>query len=736
MGGKQYLQTGSSGVLIPADSLALGGSDRARLVPFTLDCYYVDFDGTNFVRVLKKFEIPEFKDAMSVRGLPILPISVAVQEGLINIEDVRTRASAFIAYTRSTYSYYRGRSICREPDGELLRRVEKGGLESTVVFPENIESPIVVDFERCFQEQPSWKPCRASRELSTLRHIVIPSAGMDDDRVWDLRMAERVLEYTDQSQSIELHSRVPPTGDDLLLLPDRLFAYVLRTRQWEGSQSENYLTGIEADHTAWDLLQIDSRHKSIIQALMATHFRKKKPQRRQFDLVQDKGKGLIILLHGVPGVGKTSTAETVAQFYNKPLLPITCGDLGLTSIEVEKNLQKSFQLAQAWECVLLLDEADVFLAERTQDNLERNALVSVFLRVMEYYEGILFLTTNKVGAFDDAFKSRISMSLYYPPLQQHQTEKIWDMQIKRTEKLSREANPDDESQHVKFNHDEVMAMAREIWSTQQNHLFFQPVWNGRQIRNAFQTAVALAEWHQQEDKVPGPIRVKGEHFYKVSIVSNEFNAYLWSVTKQKGEAGYNFYKGYRYDGFDPGQPAGPGWRSAKAQQQQQAGIGMDMGGQGMWNSPQSSMMGMGMNAQPGGLGAVSFGGNNKQNQGGFASNHGLNQADFPSGRWQTNSGAMGNPGVSGPMGGLGGGMLNASIGGQVGMGMPSANVQTVPGQGVGMAQGASGQTADQQQRQQQQQQQQYIGAQTGLQNGGGMRLMPDQGNPQVRSNLW
>lgn len=48
----------------------------------------------------------------------------------------------------------------------------------------------------------------------------------------------------------------------------------------------------------------------------------------------------------------------------------------MTPTEVESNLQNAFQMAQAWDCVLLLDEADVFLAERSQDNIERNALVS------------------------------------------------------------------------------------------------------------------------------------------------------------------------------------------------------------------------------------------------------------------------------------------------------------------------------------------------------------------------
>jgi AAA+ superfamily predicted ATPase len=115
-----------------------------------------------------------------------------------------------------------------------------------------------------------------------------------------------------------------------------------------------------------------------------THFRRKGKKGEpstwendeQFDLVRDKGKGLIILLHGAPGVGKTSTAECVAESNNVPLLPITCGDLGITAQDVERKLEMNFRLAQAWGCVLLLDEADVFLAQRTSSDLERNAVVS------------------------------------------------------------------------------------------------------------------------------------------------------------------------------------------------------------------------------------------------------------------------------------------------------------------------------------------------------------------------
>lgn len=97
----------------------------------------------------------------------------------------------------------------------------------------------------------------------------------------------------------------------------------------------------------------------------------------QFDLVKGKGKGLIILLHGAPGVGKTSTAECVAANAGRALFPITVGDLGGHSAqEVEKNLEKYFDLARKWSCVLLLDEADVFLSSRQKGDITQNSLVS------------------------------------------------------------------------------------------------------------------------------------------------------------------------------------------------------------------------------------------------------------------------------------------------------------------------------------------------------------------------
>lgn len=242
------------------------------------------------------------------------------------------------------------------------------------------------------------------------------------------------------------------------------------------------------------------------------------------DIVQGKGTGLILLLHGAPGVGKTSTAECIAELTRRPLFPITCGDIGDNATDVQRNLEQNFHLAHHWNCVLLLEygslltlpilapfdtdihhsEADVFLAQRERTDLKRNALVSVFLRVLEYYRGILFLTTNRVGSFDEAFKSRIHLSLHYPPLDRQSTIKVWEMNLKEAAKRGLDV---DERQIKKFakKHAKRHCRLTDDSENQPNSVAGSCAWNGRQIRNAFQTAIALAVWVSKQSFIRLPL---------------------------------------------------------------------------------------------------------------------------------------------------------------------------------------------------------------------------------------
>jgi SpoVK/Ycf46/Vps4 family AAA+-type ATPase len=213
-------------------------------------------------------------------------------------------------------------------------------------------------------------------------------------------------------------------------------------------------------------------------------------------VIEGKGNGLIILLHGGPGTGKTLTAESIAEFTGKPLYRVTCGDIGTNPEDVEKYLEAVLMIGKIWGCIVLLDEADVFLEERSQTDLQRNALVSVFLRVLEYYDGILILTTNRVGTFDEAFKSRIQLAIHYPALDKSGRMEIWSNFINSLDKKS--AKVDELNLKVDF-----LSRSRL---------------NGRQIRNTVRTAMQLAEFRKEI--------MDYTHFERVLEVADEFERYI------------------------------------------------------------------------------------------------------------------------------------------------------------------------------------------------------------------
>ncbi|CAB9527803.1 AAA family ATPase [Seminavis robusta] len=146
----------------------------------------------------------------------------------------------------------------------------------------------------------------------------------------------------------------------------------------------------------------------------------------ELDVVANKGGASIFLLQGPAGVGKTLTAEAIAELLKKPLYIVTAGDLGITAAEVEKTLGSVLELCQTWDALVLLDEADVFLEVRSSTEIQRNALVCVMLRLLEYYSGCLFLSSNRpASAIDPAIASRITVMLQYPPLDADGRSKVW-----------------------------------------------------------------------------------------------------------------------------------------------------------------------------------------------------------------------------------------------------------------------------------------------------------------------
>ncbi|EMD86517.1 hypothetical protein COCC4DRAFT_166974 [Bipolaris maydis ATCC 48331] len=559
--------------------------DRKKAA-FSVSCVYIDFDGKHIGPVEKLFDFKRFEGEREVTSLEVYPLR-------------------FHPFRRSEYSDTEWKELAHCPDQERYRQklilrgnkfLEVAGVRHmyyagpTLEVKDEVESPVVIDFETAFtmqddqtalrnQEQSPWKP-----ELITLIGNVVAEENDDivlgpcmgdccgDDYVYDDQYVDEKerSEYInsllpastglDEQPPITIMPRLlkelqtgpkgnaPCSEDELVIMSYRVFGFVLRSRKWakldlshltevhpqEAASMTSNIAGKDTSHqqreedepsSVFDRLVLEKGHHTMIVSLIAQHFRDKKSttgQREEFDLVKGKGKGLILLLHGAPGVGKTSTAEGVAEMFKKPLFQITCGDLGTTATEVESALEMNFSLANKWDCILLLDEADVFLAERTKEDFKRNGLVAVFLRLMEYYSGILFLTTNRVGDFDEAFTSRIHVSLYYPELSIDKTVQVFKINMDMIQ-----ARFDAKSRVIKIDREDIAAFAAKYFDK-----YPHARWNGRQIRNACQTAVALAESEalsrvpQDTENQNTVVHLTVKHFEVVRKAYLDFTKYM------------------------------------------------------------------------------------------------------------------------------------------------------------------------------------------------------------------
>lgn len=241
------------------------------------------------------------------------------------------------------------------------------------------------------------------------------------------------------------------------------------------------------------------------------------------DFIAQKGLGYIMLFSGNPGVGKTATAESIAELLHVPLCIISVGNLGTSAESVESALQDILELASKWNAVLLLDEADIFLEQRTKHDLHRNAVVSVFLRLLEYYQGVLCLTTNRSEEIDVAFHSRIHISLPFPDLTEGNREQIWRHFARITEGKAESAAvkrkggksgdtaetvsstngekttglPPSSSSSTDVHHSSTNNNLIDLSNSDFRKLSQTPL-NGRQIKNAFKTAVLLASYKKEK----------------------------------------------------------------------------------------------------------------------------------------------------------------------------------------------------------------------------------------------
>ncbi|KAI9850722.1 MAG: hypothetical protein M1838_005213 [Thelocarpon superellum] len=493
---------------------------------YTIEGRYLEYDGKSFGMGTMDVEVDSFKGPRRIPSLATYPLQYHKDPDGLR-QQLIERGRKFVALTGMKYRFHRGMAFTKKKravvkvningrimiDPAIHRRVNPNYQISTV-RPKNLdEDPDYEDSEddSCCQcgsdededEHKGGKPA-GDDEAKTKRkwkvfedekgdvHVEKVEVEVDSDGE---EVVKQKLENLDEKKEDAF------TDEELLVASPVVLGFAFSEKTWL-EFTVSGVKDIEWNEGAFDSLVLPDNQKSIVKALVESHTFH--AAQSIDDVIQGKGRGLVAVLHGPPGTGKTLTAEGIAELLKCPLYMVSAGELGTDPRTLETELNRILDIAHSWGAVLLLDEADVFLEKRTIQDIHRNALVSIFLRLLEYFQGILFLTTNRVETFDDAFQSRIHIALRYGELTTKAKKTVWKMFLEKVRAMEGvEMTP--------FTEENFDTLAR-------NNL------NGRQIKNCVRTAQALAV-NQRE-------KLSMTHIRRVLDVAESFDHDL------KGGTGY------------------------------------------------------------------------------------------------------------------------------------------------------------------------------------------------------
>lgn len=206
--------------------------------------------------------------------------------------------------------------------------------------------------------------------------------------------------------------------------------------------------------------------------------------------MQRQGAAISVLLHGLPGMGKTATVEAMAQRVGKPFFAIAARDLGLDAREQGRNLHEIFRLGELWDCILLFEDIESILAPGAigGSTLQQQQVASSkylssatfkrcfpqrlsadtslgFLQEMERYNGVVFLTSNRPGRLGEVLVSHLLLQFHYGHLTARQYRDIWETNLDRLKTIEEQRCGRMGGQPLQIWKDEIMEFVTEHYRT-------------------------------------------------------------------------------------------------------------------------------------------------------------------------------------------------------------------------------------------------------------------------------
>ncbi|EGY21899.1 hypothetical protein VD0002_g7433 [Verticillium dahliae] len=456
--------------------------DAVQVDPFHtgLSLRFVDWTGRRFGGATKHISMPNFFGTRRITSLAVYPATY--------LDDLPKMQASLLA---------RGRKFAGLAGMHYKSYRSWSGAKAGSSDQQHEESRIVIDTSehaRRPRTQPLWKRCQHGIPLHTFlisqepidkvprgRHIPLPNPNQNPqgppapgvpymNNGWNHNAVthgrrpgrphksygkgplvpdcESDSEQDDEADTSDrglAAARNRLTDVQLQLCAPKVWGYSMRTKVWRTFDVDR-VSDIEWNTKPFESLVLPEGYKDLILSFVESQV---KEGDTFDDVINGKGGGLVILLAGEPGVGKTLTAESVAEKIQAPLYKLELGEGNSVQMketdesrsrsrsrsrrrsrsrspeQVSTDVKTAFNLASRWGAVLLIDECDLYLEQRSDTSTQRNQLVSRFLTELEYYPSLLFLTTNRERVLDPAVYSRIHLTINYPALDAPSRTKIW-----------------------------------------------------------------------------------------------------------------------------------------------------------------------------------------------------------------------------------------------------------------------------------------------------------------------
>eukprot|EP00121_Abeoforma_whisleri_P013512 Awhi_evm1s12466 len=411
----------------------------------------------------------------------------------------------------STYSYHHYPASCFFPHlkGNSLGAASSGNSQ-------RCSGRLVVDSARGIElgHSPANSNDNLGAEISVtiklLKNVQRSMKGSSDSKLKSEKL---------QASGLRISSKLSKTRT--LIAWPAVVAFSLTTKTW-GHVLLDSLTSVTPSLDAWNQLVLPDRTKEMLLSMTASPMF---PRYTYEDIVESKGGGVLFLLYGPPGTGKTLSVEALASKFGRPLYSISFAELGATVAELEERLTDVLALAATWKALVLLDEGDALVEKRQRGQFLLNSMTGVLLRLLESFDGALFITSNRASSFDPAALSRVTLAIKYEPLDDNARMKIWENTLLRIFKKER----DEHGNFIKRDDSELRKIITKNFNLEELKTFGG---SGRSVGAVMRLAIGLAHQRRCEmnQQVINDARLQFEAF---SRDLKEDGALDYNETKQE-----------------------------------------------------------------------------------------------------------------------------------------------------------------------------------------------------------